>query len=377
MQRSGVGTGGVSQDSRKDSRQDHSAVRRDPRKPRGSRWMSCSQISLCSITRSELIPTGKFGTPNQLQGHIPPLTIPNSSCQDQGLNPNKSKEQSLCYSQVLGGSRGWEFFPKANSLGTPSHRSFPTSGMLFPKTSCPSSPGPADHGCDAGPEDVHGSQGGKQPAAGDADPAPRSHPDPGSGAIEGREGAAGGTGTLRPVPPVPTSTHQCPPLPHLCRRLERSQIPGMPSSGEAGGAFTTLRNFGGFLPTFHFSRFFWGWFFFLVFSGLVFPERLLGKLPGTGLEWGCGAASGAGEGKNIREKLWKGELQDFCSGVATGTARIPHGNIPEDEGAIGSRLEGIPAALPVGFWGILVGIFPRRVSEWKRKETGVKRVRLC
>lgn len=38
---------------------------------------------------------------------------------------------------------------------------------------------------------------------------------------------------------------------------------------------------------------------------------------------------------------------------------------------------GTPGALPVGFWGILVGIFPRRVSGWKRKETGVKRVRLC
>lgn len=38
---------------------------------------------------------------------------------------------------------------------------------------------------------------------------------------------------------------------------------------------------------------------------------------------------------------------------------------------------GTPGALPVGFWGILVGIFPRRFSGWKRKETGVKRVRLC
>uniref|UniRef100_A0A8C0UC10 GDNF family receptor alpha-2 n=1 Tax=Cyanistes caeruleus TaxID=156563 RepID=A0A8C0UC10_CYACU len=62
-----------------------------------------------------------------------------TSLQEQGLKPNKSKEQSLCYSEVLRGSQGREFHPKANSLGTTSrlHRLevFSNFGMLFPKIS--------------------------------------------------------------------------------------------------------------------------------------------------------------------------------------------------------------------------------------------------
>lgn len=130
----------------------------------------------------------------------------------------------------------------------------------------------------------------------------------------------------------------------------------------------TLGNFGGFLPTFHFFPVLGG-FFGLFWVG--FP----GNGPGMGV-WNCRWCQG-GEKKSRRKALGKANFRIICTGVAAGTTRIPDGNVPEDEGATGSHLEGNPGALPVGFWGILVGIFPQRVSEWKRKETATKRVRLC
>lgn len=128
-------------------------------------------------------------------------------------------------------------------------------------------------------------------------------------------------GTLGPVPPVPRS----------CRRLERSQIPGMPNSGAAGGPFTTLGNFGGFLPTFYFFPFF----FFLSFPGW-FSGAAPGKTPWNGPGMGVWCCQRCWGGKKSQRKaLGEVNFRIICTGVATGTTRIPHGNIPQDEGAIG------------------------------------------
>lgn len=243
-------------------------------------------------------------------------------------------------------------------------RCFPTLGRFslnsHPR---PSFPGAADHGCDAGAENVHGSQGGRQPAPGEPDPAPHSLPDPGAGAIEGREGAAGGMGTLRPVPPVPpvpTSAHQC-------QRLERSQTPG---NAELRRGRRTLHHAGKlwwfssyflFFPGFVFVFVFWsflGW-----FSGAAL-RKTPWKEPGMGV-WNCQQCWG-GE-KSRRKDLGKVNFRIFCTRVATGTTRIPRGNIPEDEGTVGRHLEQNPGALPIGFWGILVGIFSSGTFRMEEK----------
>lgn len=100
-----------------------------------------------------------------------------------------------------------------------------------------------------------------------------------------------------------------PPVPRSCRRLERSQIPGMPSSGAAGGPFTTLGNFGGFLPTFYFFPVLF--FFFLVFSGLVFRS---GSWENS-LEWAWNGAlvlpAVLGREKKSEKSFGRGEFQDY------------------------------------------------------------------
>lgn len=155
---------------------------------------------------------------------------------------------------------------------------------------------------------------------------------------------------------------------HQRRRLERSQILGMPPRQEdASPRWETLVVF------FLFSLFFCCW--FLVFSGLVFRSSSWENSPGMGA-WSRQWCRGGGK-KKLEKSSGKVNFRILCTGVATGMRKIPHGNILEDEGAVGIRLEGTPGALPDGFWGISVGIFPRGVSEWERKEPAVKRVRSC